>query len=149
MSVLLTVALVPMLRPLALRLQMVDEPGGRKVHSRPIPRVGGMAMAVGIFVPVVLWNYADRFVWAYLSGAAIIVAFGMADDSRGLSPKWKLVGQLAAALLVVYKFGEPVRSTWLTLSPCTAEMGWISTTGSHSTRSTASGRTSRRSANES
>ena len=81
--------------------------------------------------------------------AKIMVAFGMADDSRGLSPKWKLVGQLAAALLVVYKFGEPVRSTWLTLSPCTAEMGWISTTGSHSTRSTASGRTSRRSAKES
>ena len=58
-------------------------------------------MAVGIFVPVVLWNYADRFVWAYLSGAAIIVAFGMADDSRDLRPKWKLVGQLAAALVVV------------------------------------------------
>ena len=38
-------------------------------------RGGGMAMAVGIFVPVVVWNYADRFVWAYLSGAAIIVAF--------------------------------------------------------------------------
>lgn len=110
LSVLLTIALVPMLRPLALRLQMVDEPGGRKVHTLPIPRVGGIAMAVGIFVPVVLWNYADRFVWAYLSGAAIIVAFGMADDSRDLSPKWKLVGQLAAALLVVYFGGVRIHT---------------------------------------
>lgn len=101
MSVLLTIALVTLLRPLSLRLRMVDEPGGRKVHSRPIPRVGGVAMAVGIFVPVLLWNHADPFVWAFLSGAAIIVAFGMADDSRGLSPRWKLVGQLAAALLIV------------------------------------------------
>jgi len=60
LSVLLTIALVPLLRPLALRLRMMDEPGGRKVHSEPIPRVGGIAMAVGIFVPVLLWNYADR-----------------------------------------------------------------------------------------
>lgn len=110
LSVLLTIALVPVLRPLALRLRMVDEPGGRKVHSRPIPRVGGVAMAVGIFVPVLLWNYADRFVWAYLSGAAIIVAFGMADDSRDLSPKWKLVGQLAAALVVVYFGGVRIHT---------------------------------------
>jgi UDP-GlcNAc:undecaprenyl-phosphate GlcNAc-1-phosphate transferase len=88
---------------------MVDEPG-EKVHSLPIPRVGGIAMAVGIFVPVLLWNYADRFVWAYLSGAAVIVAFGMVDDSRNLSPKWKLVGQLAAALLVVYFGGVRIHT---------------------------------------
>ncbi|HEX7513603.1 MAG TPA: MraY family glycosyltransferase [Candidatus Methylomirabilis sp.] len=110
LSVLLTIALVPVLRPLSLRLGMVDAPGDRKVHSRPISRVGGIAMAVGIFVPVLLWNTADRFVWAYLSGAAIIVAFGMADDSRDLSPKWKLVGQLAAALLVVYFGGVRIHT---------------------------------------
>ena len=95
---------------------MVDEPGGRKVHSLPIPRVGGIAMAVGIFVPVVLWNYVDRFVWAYLSGAAIIVAFGITDDRRGLRPEWKFVGQLAAALLVVY-FGGVRIHTLGTLLP--------------------------------
>jgi len=99
-----------------LRLRMVDEPGDRKVHSLPIPRVGGIAMAAGIFVPVLLWSYADRFAWAYLSGAAVIVAFGMADDSRNLSPKWKLVGQLAAALLVVY-FGGVRIHTLGTLLP--------------------------------
>ena len=116
LSVLLTIALVPVLRPLAMRMHMVDEPGGRKVHSLPIPRVGGIAMAVGIFVPVVLWNYVDRFVWAYLSGAAIIVAFGITDDRRGLRPEWKFVGQLAAALLVVY-FGGVRIHTLGTLLP--------------------------------
>jgi len=116
LSVLLTTSLVAVLRPLALRLRMVDAPGGRKVHSLPIPRVGGIAMAIGIFVPVLLWNYADRFVWAYLSGAAIIVAFGVADDSRDLRPRWKLVGQLAAALLVVY-FGGVRIHTLGTLLP--------------------------------
>ncbi|HEX7628855.1 MAG TPA: MraY family glycosyltransferase [Candidatus Methylomirabilis sp.] len=110
LSVLLTIAMVPVFSTLAVRWQLVDLPGARKVHSGPISRVGGIAMAVGIFVPVLLWNYADRFVWAYLSGAAIIVAFGMADDSRDLSPKWKLVGQLAAALLVVYFGGVRIHT---------------------------------------
>ena len=115
LSVLLTIVLVPVLRPLALRLGMVDEPGGRKVHSRPIPRVGGVAMAVGIFVPVLLWNLADRFVWAFLSGAAIIVAFGVADDCRNLSPKWKLVGQLAAALVMVRYGGVRIHTLGILL----------------------------------
>jgi UDP-GlcNAc:undecaprenyl-phosphate GlcNAc-1-phosphate transferase len=125
MSVLLTIALVQVLRPLSLRLRLVDEPGERKVHSRPIPRVGGVAMAVGIFIPVVLWNYADRFVWAYLSGAAIIVAFGMADDSRGLSPRWKLVGQLAAALLVVQFGGVRIHTLGTLLPESMVIPGWF------------------------
>ena len=125
LSVLLTIALVPVLRPLGLRMGMVDVPGDRKVHSRPIPRVGGMAMAVGIFVPVVLWNYADRFVWAYLFGAAVIVAFGMTDDCRDLSPMWKLVGQLAAALVVVW-FGGVRIHTLGTLLPDGYQIpGWF------------------------
>ena len=125
LSVLLTISLVAVLRPLALRLRMVDAPGGRKVHSLPIPRVGGIAMAVGIFVPVLLWNYADRFVWAYLSGAAIIVAFGMTDDSRNLSPKWKLVGQLAAALLVVCFGGVRIHTLGSLLPESMVIPGWF------------------------
>ncbi|MGB7631187.1 MAG: MraY family glycosyltransferase, partial [Candidatus Deferrimicrobium sp.] len=125
LSVLLTIALVPVLRPLALRVGMVDEPGDRKVHSRSIPRVGGVAMAVGIFVPVLLWNHADRFVWAFLSGAAIIVAFGMADDVRDLSPKWKLIGQLAAALLVVYLGGVRIHTLGSLLPENMLIPGWF------------------------
>ena len=41
----LTVALIPLLQPLALRLRLVDSPGARKIHTDPIPRVGGIAVS--------------------------------------------------------------------------------------------------------
>lgn len=109
-SIFLTVALVPVLRRLALRYQLVDEPGERKVHKVPIPRVGGMALALGAFVPILCWNLGNPFVRTYLLAAGILVAFGVADDLRELSPRWKFLGQIAAAAIVVVLGGVKIVS---------------------------------------
>jgi len=50
LAVLITIALTPPLCSLALRYQWVDLPNERKVHLIPTPRVGGVAMALGVFV---------------------------------------------------------------------------------------------------
>ena len=110
LSIFLTIGLIPVLQAFASRMKMMDTPGARKVHSQPIPRVGGIAMAVGAFVPVALWNLSDPFVRAYLAGAVVMVAFGIVDDLRNLKPKWKLLGQLAAALVVVFYGGVTIHS---------------------------------------
>jgi UDP-GlcNAc:undecaprenyl-phosphate/decaprenyl-phosphate GlcNAc-1-phosphate transferase len=109
-SVLITIALTPAFSALALRYQLVDLPNERKVHLIPIPRVGGIAMALGAFTPIVLWHYADSFVQAYLVGAGILVAFGAVDDLRELSPRTKFLGQIAAALSAVYLGGIKIQS---------------------------------------
>jgi UDP-GlcNAc:undecaprenyl-phosphate GlcNAc-1-phosphate transferase len=77
-------------------------PDERKVHTLPVPRVGGIAMAVGIFAPLFLWALRDRFLKAYAIGAAIIVLFGIIDDLRGLPYKIKFLAQVAAALVVIF-----------------------------------------------
>jgi UDP-GlcNAc:undecaprenyl-phosphate GlcNAc-1-phosphate transferase len=104
-SVLLTALMIPLLSGLALRFNLVDVPNERKVHTRPIPRVGGLAMTVGAFVPIAYWCRGEKFVMAYLAGAGVLVLFGLLDDFTDLSPRWKLVGQITAALIMVYGGG--------------------------------------------
>ena len=91
-AVLITIILIPLFNSLALRWQLVDLPSPRKIHERPIPRVGGVAMALGALVPIMYWNYADSFVQAFLIGGCLLVLFGAYDDVRELSPKIKFAG---------------------------------------------------------
>ena len=99
-----------MLSSLAIRHNLVDLPGERKVHSRPIPRIGGVAMACGAFVPLLFWNYTDRFVLAFLAGAAILIFFGLLDDLHDLPPKAKFIGQILASLIVIIGGGVQITS---------------------------------------
>lgn len=110
LAVLITIALTPLLSSLAIRHNLVDLPGERKVHSRPIPRIGGVAMACGAFAPLLFWYQADRFVLAFLAGAAVLVFFGLLDDLQDLPPKVKFVGQIVAALIVILGGGVQITS---------------------------------------
>lgn len=102
LALFLTVTLTPVFGWLARRLEIYDLPGPRKVHQWPVPRVGGMAMAVGAFVPILLWAPSGPLIRAYLMGAGVLVAFGIADDWKGLSFKAKFAAQIAAALIAVF-----------------------------------------------
>lgn len=109
-AMLLTVMLIPVVSTLAIRFQAVDVPNERKVHLRPIPRIGGVAMAMGAFVPILIWNFADGFVRAYLIGASILIATGLIDDLRELSPRFKFGGQFAAAAVALFMGGVKISS---------------------------------------
>lgn len=98
----ITIGLIPLLSRLAISLEMVDHPNERKVHTIPIPRVGGVAMALGILLPFVLQSGLDVFAISVLLGAFIIVVFGVADDLYGLGYRTKFLGQIVAALVVVF-----------------------------------------------
>jgi UDP-GlcNAc:undecaprenyl-phosphate GlcNAc-1-phosphate transferase len=126
LSFLITIALVPVLSAMAERMRIVDIPDERKVHKRPIPRIGGIAMAVGVFVPVFIWNFGDTFVRSFLIGAAIVVAFGILDDLRGLGFKWKFLGQFAAALVVVLLGGVKIHTLGMLLPGGFELPGWVS-----------------------
>ncbi len=101
LSVLITIAMVPVCTELAIMFYVLDVPNERKVHRRPIPRIGGIAFILGAFTPVAIWQGATGFVPAYLAGAALLALFGAIDDYSGLSPKAKFAGQFAAALIIV------------------------------------------------
>jgi len=101
LALIVTIALIPLLISVAIKTGLYDQPDARKVHAQPIPRMGGVAMAVGALVPVLIYGTADTFAWSFLAGATIIVAFGLLDDLVDLNFKIKFAAQIGAALIVV------------------------------------------------
>lgn len=115
LAVVITIGMTPLLSALAIRHNIVDMPDLRKVHTRPIPRIGGIAMACGAFVPLLFWYNAERFVLAFLAGAAVLIFFGLLDDLLDIPPKVKFIGQITAALIVILAGGVQISSLGMLL----------------------------------
>jgi len=97
----LTILLTPLIKKLAIRIGAVDKPNQRKVHMKVMPRLGGLAIYISFIAGVLLLQPDSPHSLPILLGSLIIVITGMVDDVRELSPRVKLIGQLAAALVVV------------------------------------------------
>jgi UDP-GlcNAc:undecaprenyl-phosphate GlcNAc-1-phosphate transferase len=119
-ALLATLLLTPLVRALALRLGALDHPGPRRVHHQAVPSLGGLAM--GAAVLGVAWaSYFTHEPVRALGGqpligltlaSVVMLAVGIVDDIRGLSPTLKLGGQaIAAAVLVLFGFGIPSITT--------------------------------------
>lgn len=100
-SLLICMALIPPLRMFADRFQFMDQPGERKVHAHPVPRVGGIAFAAGACASIAWWAPKNITTLSVLLGGMIILGFGVWDDRANLGYRIKLGGQILAALVVI------------------------------------------------
>ena len=107
-------AATPFVRTLAVRWGVMDQPGERKVHSSPMPRLGGLAIWLGLWAASLL---AVRFIptdalvnpsssvpelGAVFGGGTVILLVGMTDDRRGgMAPITKLAGQVVACTVLL------------------------------------------------
>lgn len=134
-SAFLAMVITPAVVWLARRLNAVGIPGIRDVHTKPIPRIGGVAIfvsATSIALAVFFLQNAigDAFgeiqikVITLLSAAAFVFVVGLIDDIKGLRARMKLLAQLAAATIVC-AVGIRIKSVtvadWLML-----DFGWFS-----------------------
>jgi UDP-GlcNAc:undecaprenyl-phosphate GlcNAc-1-phosphate transferase len=92
---------IPLLMRWSVSRKLMDQPGERKVHKKPIPEVGGIAMFLGAIIPIVTWLALDAQVFAFLMGIGVIFVFGVWDDYKDLNYRIKFLGQLIAAIIVV------------------------------------------------
>jgi UDP-GlcNAc:undecaprenyl-phosphate/decaprenyl-phosphate GlcNAc-1-phosphate transferase len=96
------------LRPLAIAVDLVDRPGGRKIHHGDVPVVGGLAMFLGVVLGVGLLPLPGASSAAFLAACAILVTVGLVDDRFDLSPWTRLPGQIAAAVVLIVGSGTMV-----------------------------------------
>jgi len=106
-SLIVAFVATPFVKKLAVKVGAVDTPNQRKVHTRIMPRMGGLAIYLGYLVAFFLFvPFAERpEMLGVFIGGTVVMLVGMLDDKFQLSPKMKLMGQLAAALIVVFPFG--------------------------------------------
>jgi UDP-GlcNAc:undecaprenyl-phosphate/decaprenyl-phosphate GlcNAc-1-phosphate transferase len=105
-ALLLTILLTPLVARAAIRLGAFDVPDKDRprVHKRPIPRIGGLAMAVGILVPALIFLDLDGPLEGIVVGIPVVAAIGLFDDIKGLSAARKMLLVLAAACIPVIGF---------------------------------------------
>jgi UDP-GlcNAc:undecaprenyl-phosphate GlcNAc-1-phosphate transferase len=113
----LTFALTPLVRLLAVKVGALDRPGPRRVHTEPVPTLGGLAFAAAYLItlygafalpgPPSLLDI--RAVIGFSLAAIPILLLGVIDDVRGAPPWLKLLVQaLAACILYAFGFGVPI-----------------------------------------
>ncbi|WP_334110674.1 glycosyltransferase family 4 protein, partial [Anoxybacillus sp.] len=96
------VLITPAVKWLAFKVGATDKPNQRKVHQKIMPRLGGLAIFISFIVGYVVLQPNSPYATSIVIGATIIVLTGVLDDMYELSPKWKLFGQIAAAVVVIY-----------------------------------------------
>ncbi|MGH9737884.1 MAG: glycosyltransferase family 4 protein [Candidatus Acidiferrales bacterium] len=95
------VALVPVIRKLCLHFGAVDNPGPLKIHTHPVPRLGGLAVVLSIVAGIFLNCRQAPGATAYLFAAlGVIWIAGFADDLRNVSPFARIAAQMLAGLLL-------------------------------------------------
>lgn len=104
-----TLSSIPWVQRAAVAFGFVDSPAQRKLHSTPMPLLGGVAIFAGAFLAILLFaNRLPREVAGVLLASSLVAITGLVDDRRNL-PAWvKLLGQLAGFAVLAY-WGVRVR----------------------------------------
>jgi UDP-GlcNAc:undecaprenyl-phosphate GlcNAc-1-phosphate transferase len=96
------------LRPLAIAVDLVDRPGGRKTHFGDVPIVGGLAMLLGIVFGSSLLPPSAAPATAFLAACSMLVTVGLVDDRFEISPWARLPVQVVAAMILMIGAGAAV-----------------------------------------
>lgn len=105
---LLTFTLTPPVRVLAHKIGAIDIPSDdRRMHKKPIPRMGGLAIFISFSVAIILFCNINKELLGLLLGAIFIVILGMLDDVYRLNAWLKLFCQIVIACIPVF-FGTTI-----------------------------------------
>ena len=137
-TLLATLLLTPIVRETNRRFGLVDRPDPRRINKVPIPRGGGLAVAIGVLVPYAAFHFISGRPWiqglsdssAYkIAALAVATALvGLADDAVSLRPRVKLSLQVVIAALVWAWAGLGFRVLWPALPAwvdCLLTVFWV------------------------
>ncbi|MBU8905974.1 glycosyltransferase family 4 protein [Desertibacillus haloalkaliphilus] len=93
--------ITPVVRKFAIKIGATDKPNERKVHQKLMARLGGLAIYISFLLGIVILQPESTYTIPILIGGFIIIVTGFLDDMMELSAKWKLFGQILAAVVVI------------------------------------------------
>jgi UDP-GlcNAc:undecaprenyl-phosphate GlcNAc-1-phosphate transferase len=106
-ALLFTLALVPVVRWVCIRMNFVAEPREDRWHRKAMPTLGGVAIflacLIGLTASSLVNGSGSQIRWGLLAGSAVIFLVGLYDDIKSFTPQAKLVGQILATTLVVFQ----------------------------------------------
>lgn len=102
---LISTLMVPVVKKIAFHIGALDIPNERKVHSKPMPRIGGLAIYIAFIIGYMLFATPSTEMNSVLIGSFIVLLTGMLDDIKPLPALIKFSGQLLGALTVVFYGG--------------------------------------------
>jgi UDP-GlcNAc:undecaprenyl-phosphate GlcNAc-1-phosphate transferase len=97
----LAATLTPLVSKLAVRVGAIDQPGGRKIHAKPIARLGGLAIASAFIISLLIFAGINRQLLGLLGGVIVLLAVGVMDDIYDLNAWVKLFWQSVAACVAL------------------------------------------------
>lgn len=104
------VVLIPFIKKVAIQINAIDIPRNRHIHTKPIPKLGGVAMFIGFLIGYMIFGIHSVTMNAILIGSFFIILIGVVDDIVELKPMTKFAGQLAAACVIVF-YGNMVMNS--------------------------------------
>ena len=122
-AMLVSFSSTPLVKKMAYKVGAIDVPkDGRRMHDHPIPRLGGLAIALAFLLTVFLFAEIDHQMQGILLGAILILVLGILDDCLTLRAMPKLVIQILAATIVV-AHGCTIRYLTNPFSPVPWDLG--------------------------
>ncbi len=98
---LVSAILVPICQKIAHHIGAIDIPNERKVHTKPMPRLGGLAIYIAFLAGYILYGELTTQMISILIGSFIILLIGIFDDIKPIRARYKFLVQIIAALIVV------------------------------------------------
>ena len=110
-SAILALVITPIVIRLAHKLNVMDYPNARKVHKKPIPRIGGLAIFIATTTLVIIMLFLDNAIgqafraihiqiFTLLATGTFIFTIGLIDDLAAIRARYKLLAQIAAAVVL-------------------------------------------------
>lgn len=94
--------IIPFIKKIAFHINALDIPNERKVHTKPMPRLGGLGIYAGFLLGYMLFGEHTPAMNSILIGSFVLIITGMIDDIKPMKPIPKLIGQLVASLIIVF-----------------------------------------------
>lgn len=101
-SFIVSLLLVPIMKKVSIHVNAMAMPNKRTIHNKPMPQLGGLAIYLSFIICYMVFGQITTQMLSIIIASLIIILFGFVDDINPLKARYKLIGQIIAACIIVF-----------------------------------------------